>query len=248
MYRLKQLLFSVPRSVRLRILLLGAAVLLLLAVVLLCRRCTAKPEAKETEPLKLTAPVRIIEQFAVKNDCYIVGRPLEVRGLMLHSVGSAQPNAAVYAKNFNTARPNGREVCPHAFIQADGTVYQILPWDMYGWHAGGSLNRTHIGIEMCEPASLVYTGPCAFEVTDMDSARAEAESTCLAAVELFAALCIRYDLDPLEGGVILSHTEGAARGEASDHSDPEHLWGGLGLPYTMDTFRTDVHTRINEIR
>ena len=248
MFRLKQLFIFVSRSPRLRILLLIAMLILFLLLFLLCRSCTAQSDADEPEPLKLTEPVHIIEQFATRNNCYTTGRSLEVRGLMLHSVGSAQPSAAVYAKNFNTAKPNGREVCPHAFLQADGTVYQVLPWDMYGWHAGGPLNRTHIGIEMCEPASLVYTGPCTFYAEDPIAAKAEAENTYRTAVTLFAALCIRYDLDPLEDGVILSHTEGALLGKASNHSDPEHLWSGLDFPYTMDTFRADVHTRIAEIQ
>ena len=27
-----------------------------------------------------------------------------------------------------------------------------------GWHGGGSSNNTHIGVEMCEPACIKYTG------------------------------------------------------------------------------------------
>jgi hypothetical protein len=53
-------------------------------------------------------------------------------------------------------------------------------------------------------------------------------------------LCKEYDLNPLEDGVILSHSEGYARGLASNHGDPEHLWKGLKLPYTMDGFRKEV--------
>ena len=77
-----------------------------------------------------TAGLTVIEQYATQNDCYITGKAITVKGLMLHSVGAAQPSAKVYAEQFNTFQPNGREVCPHAFLQADGTVYQILPWEM----------------------------------------------------------------------------------------------------------------------
>ena len=62
----------------------------------------------------------------------------------------------------------------------------------------------------------------------------------MAAVELFAMLCSSYDLDPLADGVIISHREGHARGVASNHGDPEHLWTQLGMGYTMDGFRSDV--------
>ena len=40
--------------------------------------------------------------------------------------------------------------------------------------------------------------------------------------------------------MILSHNEGGKRGIASGHVDPEHLWRGLSLPYTMEGFRRDV--------
>ena len=57
---------------------------------------------------------------------------------------------------------------------------------------------------------------------------------------MFAYLCKEYDLNPLSNGVILSHSEGYVKGLASNHADPEHLWKGLKLPYTMDGFRKDV--------
>ena len=59
-------------------------------------------------------------------------------------------------------------------------------------------------------------------------------------MELFAQLCTEYGLNPLGHGVIISHHEGYLQGVASNHGDPEHLWKGLGLGYTMDGFRKDV--------
>ena len=53
-------------------------------------------------------------------------------------------------------------------------------------------------------------------------------------------LCEKYRLDPLGDGVIISHREGQARGIASAHGDPEHLWEQMGTGYTMDGFRRDV--------
>jgi hypothetical protein len=64
------------------------------------------------------------------------------------------------------------------------------------------------------------------------------------AVELFAYLCKEYNLDPLADGVIISHKEGHSRGIATDHGDPEHLWKGVGLSYTMDGFRADVKAKM----
>ena len=57
-------------------------------------------------------------------------------------------------------------------------------------------------------------------------------------------LCKEYGLNPMKDGVILSHAEGNARGIATNHGDPEHLWRGLALPYTMNTFRKAVKLKM----
>lgn len=183
----------------------------------------------------------IVEAFATKNRCYQVAAPLTPQGIMLHSIGCPQPNAAVMARSYNQYQPSGQSVCVHGFIQRDGTYYQTLPYTMRAWHCGGAANATHIGIEMTEPASIVYTGHGA-DWRDLDPAATEAHvrGTYAAAVELFAQLCTQYALDPLADGVIISHAEGAARGVASAHADPTHLWRAFGL--TMDGFRADVAT------
>ena len=181
----------------------------------------------------------IIEAFATKNKCYQIGAPLTPQGIMLHSIGCPQPNASVMAQNYNQYQPGGQSVCVHGFIQRDGTYYQTLPYTMRAWHCGGAANATHIGIEMTEPASIVYTGHGAeWRDLDPDATEAHVRGTYAAAVELFVQLCTQYALDPLEDGVIISHAEGAARGVASAHADPTHLWRVFGL--TMDGFRADV--------
>ena len=186
--------------------------------------------------------MEIIEAFAVKNKCYQAGAPLHPRGLMLHSIGCPQPNAAVLARYYNQYQPGGQSVCVHGFIQRDGAYYQTLPYTMRAWHCGGAANATHIGIEMTEPASIAYTGGANWRDLDPAATEAHVRGTYAAAVELFAQLCEQYALDPLEDGVIISHAEGAARGIASAHADPTHLWGAFGL--TMDGFRADVAAKM----
>lgn len=174
--------------------------------------------------------MEIIEAFAVKNKCYQIGTPLKPRGLMLHSIGTPQPSAAALARYFDQYQPGGQSVCVHAFTQADGTVYQTLPWEMRGWHCGGSANGTHIGVEMTEPdVSMSYA-----------EAAAQITGTYHTAVALFAQLCGVYGLDPLADGVIIGHAEGRRRGVASNHADPEYLWRQYGMGYTMDGFRAAV--------
>lgn len=189
--------------------------------------------------------MRIIESFLTKNDCYKAGRTITVKGLMLHSVGTAQPSAKVFVNNWNRS---GLTKCVHGFIDAnDGTIYQTLPWNRRGWHGGGSSNNTHIGVEMCEPAQIKYTGGANFKIvgkTDEERAEnkkkaiASAMTTYNSAVELYAMLCNKYKLDPMTQ--ICSHAEGAKKGIASNHADPDHLWRQLGMNVSMNTFRADV--------
>ncbi len=167
------------------------------------------------------------------------GRTIKVKGLMLHSVGCSQPSAAVFVKNWNKTTYD--RACVHGFIDGNtGDVYQCLPWNRRGWHCGAAANNTHIGVEMCEPACIKYTGGANFTCSDLTTAKAVAKRTYESAVELFAMLCKEYGLDPLKDGVIISHKEGCARGIASNHGDPEHLWNQLGTGYTMDGFRKAV--------
>lgn len=187
--------------------------------------------------------MKLIEFIMKKNPCYKAGKKITVKGLMLHSVGCPQPKASVFINSWNKASYNN--ACVHAFIDGnDGTVYQTLPWNYRGWHCAsgknGSGNNTHIGVEMCEPACIKYTGGSSFTCSDKATARAVVKRTYQSAVELFAMLCKKYNLNPTADGVIISHSEGYKRGIASNHGDPEHLWRGLGLSYTMAGFRNDV--------
>lgn len=187
--------------------------------------------------------MKLVESIMTKNPCYTAGRKITVKGLMLHSVGCPQPKASAFISSWNS--PSHGSSCVHGFIDGnDGTAYQTLPWNHRGWHCGsgsrGSGNNTHIGVEMCEPACIKYTSGSSFTCSDTATAKAVAKRTYETAVELFAMLCTKYGLNPLADGVIISHREGCARGIASNHGDPEHLWAQLGMEYTMDGFRRAV--------
>ena len=194
--------------------------------------------------------MKIIESILTKNPCYTAGKKIAVKGLMLHSVGCPQPKASAFISSWNS--PSHNNSCVHAFIDGNtGDIYQTLPWDHRGWHSGsgskGSANNTHIGVEMCEPSCIRYTSGANFTCSNVSQARKVAERTYWSAVELFAFLCREYGLDPLADGVIISHREGHARGIASNHGDPEHLWTQLGLGYTMDTFRAAVREAMGTV-
>ena len=194
--------------------------------------------------------MNLIESYLTKNPYYAKNQnPTDVRyknyqkagakGIMLHSVGTPQPDATVFVRKWNN--PTYEAACVHAFIDANnGAIYNTMPWGYRAPHCGGDANNTHIGVEMCEPDCIKYIGGATFTCSDTEKARAMVKRTYDAAVELFAYLCQMYNLDPLADGVIISHKEGHLRGVASNHADPEHLWTQLKTGDTMDGFRKDV--------
>lgn len=175
-----------------------------------------------------------------KNACYIAGKTIVPKGIMVHSTGANNPNLKRYVgpddgllgvnqynNHWNQNNPDSRQVCVHGFIGklADGSIatYQTLPWNHRGWHAGGIANNTHIGFEICEDG-----------LTDGVYFRKIFQE----AVELCAYLCKMYTLDPLKDGVIIGHYEGYKRGIASNHSDPSNWFPKHSE--SMDTFRSAV--------
>ena len=172
--------------------------------------------------------MNLYQLILTKNECYISGRSITPKGIMVHSTGAPNPNLKRYVgpddgrlgknqynNHWNQARPEGRQICMHAFIGklADGSIatYQTLPWTMRGWHGAkgskGSVNDTHIGFEICEDG-----------LTD----KAYFKAVFREAVELCAYLCKMFSLDPMKDGVIIGHYEGHARGIASNHGDPKN--------------------------
>lgn len=182
--------------------------------------------------------VNIIEAFVTQNPMYRNPTKIPVRKLVLHSVGCPQPSAAVFARQWQTAR-----YFAHAVLQADGTVYQALPWDYLCYHVGAA-NAYSIGVEMTEPDCIRYIGGATFVCSDWERAIAQVSGTYKTAVELFAYLCGAFGLDPR--GDIISHAEASAMGIGTDHADPEHLWRQLGRGYTMDGFRQDVYAEMHK--
>lgn len=178
------------------------------------------------------------EAICTQSPCYWrEGRTIKPIGLVLHSVGCAQPNAMVFVNKWNSR--TYETACCHGVIDAnDGTVYHTLPWTMRGWHAGKVGNDSYIGVEMCEPDCITYVGGSTFTIQNLARAREMTKRTYDSAVQLYAMLCKDLKIDPSK---IYSHKEFNQKilGE-SGHVDPEHLWNQLKTGYTMDGFRADV--------
>ena len=159
--------------------------------------------------------MQIIHRIMTNNDCYKQGRKMVVKGLMIHSTGANNPNIARYVdglegSSYNHWNKTGITKCVHGFIgKYQGTVQcaQTLPWDMCGWHCGGTGNNNYIGVEICED-----------DLNDLNYLM-----DCLGvAAELFATLCIDFGLDPTLENTIISHHKGNTLGIATNHADIDH--------------------------
>jgi hypothetical protein len=179
------------------------------------------------------------KQLATRNDCYKAGGKLKPKGLMIHSTGANNPNLRRYVQpndgllggnpydnSFNTPQPGGSRRCVHAFIGkiASGAIstYQILPWDMEAWHCGGSANKTHLSVEICE---------------DGLKDKGYFNKVYKEATEFAAFQCKLHGFEPVKPWLI-DHSEAHDLGLASNHADVMHWFPKHGK--SMDTFRADV--------
>ena len=194
---------------------------------------------------ELNMGIEIRKQIATNSPCNKTGDEITVKGSMLHSVGCPQPKPEVFAKIWETSTG----ACVHAVTGADAYAIQCLPLfperkkARRGWHGAsgknGSVNNTHLSLEMTEPATIKYVGGATWiETGDGSNTKRHVLATYANAVQVFAKWCKEFGLNPLEDGVIISHHEGNQRGIASNHGDVEHIWNKFGL--TMDQFREDV--------
>lgn len=173
--------------------------------------------------------LKTVRNILTKNDCYLAGKPLTPKGIVLHSTGVDQKYVAAYTGQWNRS---GTGACVHGFLGLDsGGVLcfaQTLPYEMRCWGCGsgskGSYNNSHIQFEICET------------LEDGDWCR----ETYAAALELCAALCRMYGIDPAQ---VVCHSEAHALGYASNHADLMHWWPRHGC--SMDGFRAALQARLS---
>ncbi|MFA9559511.1 N-acetylmuramoyl-L-alanine amidase family protein [Evansella sp. AB-rgal1] len=176
-------------------------------------------------------------KFMTKNDCFQAGRKIRVKGIMLHSTAVPGVMAGAWFERWNRsfrAGEMGRQVCVHGFVD-DREVWQYLPWDHRGWHAGGAANDSHVGLEMCEPSGFSYGAGARMVGYDVGKNEGYFRKTWENAVALCVLLCERFGLSERD---VICHAEGHRLGIASNHGDVMHWFPKHGE--SMESFRTAV--------
>lgn len=193
--------------------------------------------------------MKLYKLLLTNNNCYKTGKKQKIRKIMMHSTGADNPYLSryigpddgilgynKYGNHWNQPKPDGRNVCVHAFIgyikdKKGIATYQTLDWDHVGWHSGkgnrGSANTLgYIGFEICEGDLSDKTY---FNLVYQE------------AMELCVYLCKEFSLSASD---IIDHSEGHQLGIASNHGDVRHWFRRHGK--TMDIFRSEVNKELNK--
>lgn len=97
------------------------------------------------------AKLNIVQDYIPKGSSNRPGAALAPRRITIHNTDNTSPgaNAAAHAKYQKGADARARKVSWH-FTVDDHSLFQSLPINEIGWHAGSSAgNSTSLGIEIC---------------------------------------------------------------------------------------------------
>lgn len=173
----------------------------------------------------------VTNHMMTNNDCYNLTKDFtELRGIFIHSTATPGAMADRWYAAWN--KPN-TDAAVHAFLDDNG-VYKYLPYEQTAWHAGQPANSYYLDFEICEPAGFYYSNNV-MTGYDVDEQQEYFDKIWKNATVYTAYLCKTYGLTEQD---VLSHAEGAWRGIATNHGDPNH-WFTVHNK-TMDDFRKDV--------
>lgn len=191
--------------------------------------------------------MEMITKYMTKNGLYNKNAIINVKGMILHSVGCPGDKAENWFNSWNKASYSRALV--HGFIDDEKAMIVVPCMESKGkaqkaYHVANNNTHNHyLGFEMCEYGGIKYISGANWDKKNASEVIAFAKKTYANAVELFAKLCSFHGLNPLTDGVILSHHEAYLRGMASNHGDVEHIWNDAGL--SMNQFRKDVKAAMN---
>ena len=187
----------------------------------------------------------ILKKFVTGNRRYKAQDKFTPQGIVVHSIGVTQPDADVLYRSWAS---DSSPYVTH-YVLDDKKVIQCMPDNLRCWHVGSPGNSKWLGVEMCEPDSIVAlkasvgTGG-GFRIKNYEAAIAYTAACYKNVVRLCAQKCMEYGWDPYTA--VWTHGEISKKGLSNtDHIDPEHLWNGLGTGYDLAKLRKDVAATMN---
>lgn len=188
------------------------------------------------------------QAYLTNNECYKAAKKLtEFKGVMVHSTATPGVSADKFSKSWNVSKPNGREVCVHAFVD-NKEIVNTLPYNYRAWGCGsgkkGSGNSLYVQIEMCEPREVYFENGWEYKTDNKEVVEEYIKQTVNNLVEFIADRLIEKGIYDVNKETVISHYEAYEKGIASNHSDPKGLLNLANL--NMDTIRSLVALKIRE--
>lgn len=187
--------------------------------------------------------MNIIKNHATNFKRYGQKRTGPFDSIEIHSIGTPQNTAENVRDSMNQYNPGG---IVHAIVSADveDKAIEILPFDNVAWADAGYGNQHSFAIEICESDYMKYQANSAnYTITNNAKFMEDINRGYKNAVKYTAIKCKEFGFNPMEmlsNGLyrVYSHQEANAKGLASAHVDPTHIWSKIGK--TMDIFRKEV--------
>lgn len=152
--------------------------------------------------------------------------PLNAEGAVIHNTGSLGDTDENEVSYFNGGY---RGASPHAFLDWD-SIRNTIPWNEKAWHAGPTANAKYWGVEMC-------TTSCPDKFSEIWD-----RATWLIAYLFFNVANPQILVVTPEN--LKSHKQVSEEYKETDHVDPDGYFAQFCK--TVDDFRCDVQTKINE--
>lgn len=188
------------------------------------------------------------KSYLYENACYKTGaKRKETLGVMVHSTATPGATPESFAKSWNVDKPNGNQVCVHAFVD-DTKVINTLPYDIRCWGCGsgssGSGNNSYIQIEICEPSEVYFVNGWDYRTKDQIKTKTYIDNMVKVLCDWIVTRLKELGISEVNELTVTSHYEAYKKGIATNHADPKGLLSLGG--YTMDDIRDKCRAILGE--
>lgn len=202
-----------------------------------------------------------VEKGNIKDSRYSNFQKNEPYGEIVHDEGFATSKTALQRRetwNSGTYATSKARAGIHGWVEwSTGNFLQTAPFNYRMPHVGstGSLSDYYIGIEIMDSPYVIWNKNSTKIIGFTDKAKAKEciMRAYVSRVEIAAVNEILYGYSNKKkpsriskAKTFLGHYEGANIGLATSHSDPKELFNVIGK--TMTIFRSDVETRVKELK